>query len=183
MTGFCEQVVKKKRTAKDNVMAVIYFLLAIGIPATCILLAYVISAYFIYIGFFVLIAAIPSAIWMVSNQKIEYEYQVVDNFLVVDKVVAKRKRRKIIRVKIDEFKSIVKFNDENYNGKKINKYYICIDELDNPNALAFNYYSDAKGNCALVIIPDEKILTGMRPKLTSELQVQVIKMLREKNYE
>ena len=62
MDGFCEQVVKKKRTVKDNIMAVVYILLTIGLPALCIALAYVIVAYFIYIGLFVLIAIVPLSI-------------------------------------------------------------------------------------------------------------------------
>lgn len=181
MDGFCEQVVKKKRTVRDNIMTVIYILLAIGLPVVCILLAYALSiAYFIYIGFFVLIAAVPSAIWLISNQKVEFEYQVVDNYIVIDKVIAKRKRKKILRLKLDEFKSIVKFNDDNYNGKKVNKFFICIDEVNNPNALAFNFFNEGRGNCALVIIPNEKILNGMRPKLLPELQLKVVKMLKDK---
>ena len=95
MDGFCEQVVKKKRTVKDNIMAVVYILLTIGLPALCIALAYVIVAYFIYIGLFVLIAMVPLTIWLISNQKVEFEYQVVDEYLLIDKIVAKRKRKKI----------------------------------------------------------------------------------------
>ena len=178
MDGFCEQVVKKKRTMKDNIMAVVYILLTLGLPALCIALAYVIVAYFIYIGLFVLIAMVPLTIWLISNQKVEFEYQVVDDYLLIDKIVAKRKRKKIIRVKLSEIKDIVKFN-EKYTGKKINKYFLCIDEVNNPDAYAFVFYNEARGNCAAVMLPNEKILNGMRPRLLPEMQLKVVKMLRE----
>lgn len=179
MDGFCEQVVKKKRNFKDNIMVAIYIMLTLGLPVLCGMLGYVVNFYFIYVGFFVFIGMVPLTIWLISNQKVEFEYQVIDDYLLVDKIVAKRKRKKIVRVKLCEIKDVVKFNEE-YKGKKINKYYICIDEVNNPDAYAFVFYSDARGNCAVVMLPDERILNGMRPKLMSELQLKIIKMLREK---
>ena len=63
-----------------------------------------------------LIAMVPLTIWLISNQKVEFEYQVIDGYLLIDKIVAKRKRKKILRVKLSEIKDIVKFN-EKYTGK------------------------------------------------------------------
>lgn len=177
MDGFCEQVVKKHRTVKDNIMVVFYILITLGVPALCIALAYVITPYFIYIGLFLLIALIPSCIWMISNQKVEFEYQVVDNFLIVDKIIAKRKRRKILRIRIDEIKEMVKFNEE-YKGKKINKYFICVDDVSADDVYAFVFYNEARGNCAVVMSPNKTTLEGMRPRLMPEIQVQVLKLLR-----
>ncbi|MGN1126800.1 MAG: hypothetical protein ACI4RI_05105, partial [Ruminococcus sp.] len=109
--------------------------------------------------------------------KVEFEYQVIDDYLLVDKIIAKRKRRKITRVKLSEIKDIVKFS-EKYQGKKINKYFICIDNINNPDAYAFVFYNEARGKCATVMLPNEKILNGMRPKLLPEMQLKVVKMLR-----
>ena len=138
MDGFCEQVVKRKRKAKDNILAVVYILLSLIIPAVCISLAYVISAYFIYIGFFLLIALVPTALLLINYQKIEYEYSVVDNTLNVDKIIAKRRRKKIVRIRIDEIKEMVKFN-EKYTGKKINKYFIAVDDVNDDDVYAFTF--------------------------------------------
>lgn len=181
MDGFCEQVVKTKRSATDKILAVVYVLMSLLIPAVCITLAYVIVAYFVYIGLFLLMALVPLSILLIKNQNIEYEYQVVDDYIAVDKIVAKRKRKKVVRMKMDEFKNIIKFNDKNYNDIKINKYYICVDDIDADDVYAFIFYNEARGNCALVIRPNEKILKGMRPKLQTDLQVKVIKILREQN--
>lgn len=95
MDGFCEQVVKRKRKAKDNILAVVYIVMALLIPAVCISLAYVITAYFIYIGFFLLLALVPLALLLINYQKVEYEYSVVDNTLNVDKIIAKRRRKRL----------------------------------------------------------------------------------------
>ena len=166
MDGFCEQVVKRKRKAKDNILAVVYILLSLIIPAVCISLAYVISAYFIYIGFFLLIALVPTALLLINYQKIEYEYSVVDNTLNVDKIIAKRRRKKM-----------VKFN-EKYTGKKINKYFIAVDDVNDDDVYAFTFYNEARGNLAVVMKPNNTILEGMRPKLNPSIQIQVVKLLR-----
>lgn len=178
MDGFCEQVVKVNRTAKDNILAVVYVVMALVIPAVCISLAYVIVPYFIYIGMFLLMALIPLSIWLIKNQTIEYEYQIVDNYIAVDKIVAKRKRKKIVRIRLEDVKDIVKFNDDSYSGAKINKYFICVEDIEAKGVYALSFRNEARGNCALVIKPDENILKGMRPKLVPELQVKVLKILR-----
>jgi hypothetical protein len=178
MDGFCEQVVKTNRKMKDNILAGVYILLTILLPVICICLAYIIVPYFIYIGLFILIAMIPTTIWLISNQKIEFEYQVVDNFLVVDKIIAKKRRKKIVRIRIDEIKEIVKFSDNNYKGKKINKYFICVDDINADDVYGFTFYNEARGNCAIVMCPNETILMGMRTKLNPALQVQVLKQVR-----
>ncbi|MBQ9674287.1 MAG: hypothetical protein IJV39_06650 [Ruminococcus sp.] len=180
MDGFCEQVVKKNRTLKDKALAVVYILLSIGIPVICILLAYVIVPYFVYIGIFLLMALIPTAVLMIKNQTIEFEYQVVDNYLIIDKIIAKRKRKKLVRVRLEEIKEIVKFNDKDYSGVKINKYFICVDNVEDEGVYSFNFFNEARGNCALVLKPNETIFKGMRPKLPPELQIKVLKILREK---
>ena len=177
MDGFCEQVVKRKRKAKDNILAVVYIVMALLIPAVCISLAYVITAYFIYIGFFLLLALVPLALLLINYQKVEYEYSVVDNTLNVDKIIAKRRRKKIVRLRIDEIKEMVKFN-EKYTGKKINKYYIAVDDVNDDDVYAFTYYNEARGNLAVVMKPNNTILEGMRPKLNRSIQIQVVKLLR-----
>lgn len=182
MDGIYEQVVKKHRNLKDNIKAIAYILFSLLVPVVCVLLAVnkIVSAYFVYIGFFLLIALVPLALWLINLQKTEFEYQVIDNTLFLDKILAKRKRKKIVKIRIDEIKSIVNFSDANYKGKKINKYFIGVDDINDKNALAFVFYNEARGNCAAVLTPDKNILTGMRPKLAPELQVQVLKMIREK---
>lgn len=184
MDGFCEQVVKVDRKKKDNILAVIYILLALGLPALCICIAYILNAYYNYGGYFaeialfVLIATIPLAILLIKNQRTEFEYQVVDNYLLVDKIIDKRKRKKILRVKIDEFKSLDKFSDSNYSGRKINKFFVAVNDVEEEGVYAFSFYNEARGNCAVVMKPAKNILEGMRPKLMPELQIKALKLIR-----
>ena len=74
-------------------------MLTLGLPVLCGMLGYVVNFYFFYVGFFVFIGMVPLTIWLISNQKVEFEYQVIDDYLLVDKIVAKRKRKKIVRKK------------------------------------------------------------------------------------
>ena len=88
---FIEQLVKKKRTVKDNIIFIFTILTVILVPVVLASLAVteVLTAYFIYISFFVLLIGIWS-IWMVySNQKVEFEYQMVQDTLVVSKIIEK----------------------------------------------------------------------------------------------
>ena len=119
----------------------------------------------------------PTALLLINYQKIEYEYSVVDNTLNVDKIIAKRRRKKIVRIRIDEIKEMVKFN-EKYTGKRINKYFIAVDNVNDDDVYAFTFYNEARGNLAVVMEPNNTILEGMRPKLNPSIQIQVVKLLR-----
>lgn len=58
MEGFNEQVVKRVNKAKNTVIKIVSILALITIPTICILLAYVITAYMIYVGLFLFIGGI-----------------------------------------------------------------------------------------------------------------------------
>ena len=135
---FIEQLVKKKRTMKDRIIFIAVILMVILIPTTFVILATqkIVVAYFIYVAFFLLCFGIWF-IWFVrSHQNIEYEYQVVQDTLVVSKIIAKRNRKEIMKLDVrtidvlekgdnPEIKKLnfVKFLRENSEGKQKKRYF------------------------------------------------------------
>ena len=92
MDNIAEQLVEKRRTGADLAKKI---LISAG--------ALIIASFFMYIammGFFVMVIlavlVLAGGVWLLGNFNIEYEYILTNNDLDIDKVIGKRKRKRMI---------------------------------------------------------------------------------------
>lgn len=173
MDIFIEQLVKKKRKMIDIAKTVLYVLLPIIVPSICVLLAYVTSPYFIYIGLFCMIALIYIAWYLITCQAVEFEYCVTNSNITIDRIVAKRKRKKLVDMEIRSFDLLCKASDKRITNKKFAKMIIAASDIDSDSTYAATYNSEAYGSCVLFFTPDERTLTAMRPYLKREIVMEL----------
>lgn len=103
MDNICEQLVEKRKSSGDIArMAALCGGLALG-AAACVFFA-------VYIGFMLLILVavglIALAVWLLMGMNVEYEYIVTNNEMDIDKIIGRRKRKRMITVdlnKTDDF--------------------------------------------------------------------------------
>ncbi len=99
MDNICEQLVTKNRTGAD-----IAKIIAIMIGA--VLLASVFMFFAIALGFtFLIIFAVgilALGIWLLSGVNVEYEYIITNNEMDIDKIIGRRKRKRMITVDISK---------------------------------------------------------------------------------
>ncbi len=97
MDIFCEQLVAKKRTAADIAKIVLTLL-------GCSVVGLAAIFFGLLTGFLVLlvigIAIVCIGIWLSSGFGVEYEYIVTNNEMDIDKILGKRKRKRMITVDI-----------------------------------------------------------------------------------
>ncbi len=170
MDNLVEQVVKVKKTSKYFINIVLIILGAIAIPASLIALALIIKrAYIIYIALFAGLFCIYGAWMFVTGLNIEYEYSFLSGTFRVDKIIAKRNRKNVVKLDVKMIDDIFKYNDEDMANRKFNKVYnVGALEYDTENYV-FTFHSEAKGKCAVVFSPKEKLLNTMRPYLKHEV--------------
>lgn len=174
MDIYFEQVVKRKRNAKSIGIIVLTVFMLFCLPALCIALAYIIQAYFIYIGLFVLIIGIYLAWYIITSQRVEFEYSVNGGMLDIAKIVSKRKRKRLARIDIKEIDLFCKFNDKRIQEKNYAKqFYVAEDPKDKENTYAAVYSDPARGRCLLVFTPNEKIREGMKPHLKKDIVLEM----------
>lgn len=68
-----------------------------------------------------LIAAVYGAWYFITAQNVEYEYSVTNSNITVDKVIAKRKRKRIVSFDIKKIEEMGKFDDKDYEKRKYDK--------------------------------------------------------------
>lgn len=170
MDHLVEQVVKKQKNSKYYLNIALIIIVAIMIPITIVIVALAVQrAYLIYIAFFVSLFCIYGAWMFITGLKIDYEYATLGGTFRVDKIIAKRNRKNIIKLDIKAIDDMFKYSDEEMSARKFNKvYYVGAQEYSNDNCVV-TFVSEAKGRCAVVFSPNEKILQALRPHLKHEI--------------
>ena len=166
-----EQVAPKERTAKYGVNIALIILGAITIPSVFIIIALITRfAYMAYIGLFLFLFTAYGAWYFISSLKVEYEYAFLSSTLRIDKIIAKRKRRAILKVDVRTFDDFFPYNDKEMDKHRFNKvYHAAAKEFSEENYVA-SFRSEAKGRCALIFTPNEKLIEGMKPYFDNELR-------------
>lgn len=173
MEGFNEQVVKRVNTAKNTLIKIVSVLALITVPIICVLLAYVITPYMIYVGLFLLMGGIYVVWYIFSSQKVEFEYSVVGDELDVSKIISLRKRKRMCKVQIREITQLEK-GEKSIENMRFTKTFIAAHNIENNEE---NYYavfnSAAYGKCVLIFSPNENILEGMKKYLSKDIMIKL----------
>lgn len=92
MDIFCEYMVKHKKGAKERLQAT--GLIIAAILLTFILLAF--SLFLLGLAPLLICGVWYGAYWLISRMNIEYEYIVTSSILDIDKIMARRSRKRIL---------------------------------------------------------------------------------------
>ncbi|MGN0501404.1 MAG: hypothetical protein ACI4HN_00610 [Ruminococcus sp.] len=178
MEGFNEQVVKRANKPKNLIINIISILILIMIPIVFSILAFVVTAYMFYIGLFLFIGGIYVVWYIITSQRVEFEYSVAGDELEISKVISLRKRKRVCKVPIREIEQLKK-GEKSVNSMKFTKSFIAARDID---ANDENYYavfnSAAYGRCLLIFSPNEQILEGMKRYLNKDI---VLKLFYNRN--
>lgn len=160
MDIFKEQIVKIKATPKTTGMKLLIW------AAAAMVLAFVILS---PLNMFLAVAAIAlfyGATVLTRKLDIEYEYVLTNGDLDIDKITAKRERRRILEIKCAEIEKIGKYNAE---MKLHGKQFICC----NPGDDAYYLIAREKdeGVVCLIFAPNEKMKAAIKSCLPRIIQM------------
>jgi hypothetical protein len=157
MDIFVEQIVKKVPDAKDKVKKAA---LIIGtVVLSGLLLVFLIG--FFPFNIVLLFGAVYGCYYLFTSIDCEYEYIITNGDLDIDKIIAKRKRKRLISVKISTFEDFGKYNADTKPADGFTTV------LAGENSGDGDYFADFKhptlGNVRLIFTPNEKTISGMKP--------------------
>ncbi|MBQ7505520.1 MAG: hypothetical protein IJT79_09465 [Ruminococcus sp.] len=173
---FIEQIVKRKRTMRDRAVFIITIILVILIPATIMVLALndLIMHYFAVLALFILLMGIWFIWFTRSHQNIEFEYQMVQDILVVSKIIAKRKRKELLKLDTHNIEQLAKGDEpEKSKMKFVRVIDAAADSSDEKNTWYAVYTQAGGGRRALFFDPNEKVLNAMKPYLKKDIVLKL----------
>lgn len=176
MEVFNEQVVKRKTNAKKIAIIIITLALLVLVPFTCCALAVLglVIPYMIYVGLFIFIIGIYVAWYVITSQRVEFEYSVATGTLDIAKVISKRKRKNMIKLEVKDIDLFCKIDDERLSKLHFAKRIVAAEnpnDIENTYCLVFN--SPAYGRTLIMFTPNEKIKNAMKPTLKKNIVLEM----------
>lgn len=172
MDVFVEQIVKKRRDMKDNLLAVGLVVLAIVL----IFVIFLLSANIPMIGSFGLLLAVGAgfgAYWLITSQSLEFEYAVTNGDITVDKIIARRKRKRVVTVDAKNIEAMGKYKAQDHAQKNYDKRLMTAADANREDAWYISFRKTELGHVLLVFSPDERTLNAIRPFMNRQLAFEV----------
>lgn len=173
MDIFIEQMVKKKRKLVDFALVAIIMMLGLILSALAVYLILIFVPYMIFISFIIVFAFMFFAIRIAQGTKLEYEYSVTNQYLVIDKIIAKRRRKNVVDIKMSNIDTFCKINDKRLDNIKINKSVFACEDYEDEDTYVIVYHDPKYGTKAVAFNPNDEIFNAMRPYLKGSIVAEL----------
>lgn len=158
---YAEYLVSKAPTGADTAKRI-----GIGLAAA-VLAAGALWFIFFPISLFIIAGVFYGAYYLMTGIDAEYEYILTNGDLDIDKIIGKRKRKRLVSASIGDFTAFGPIREAgDFNGTTV----LASSGIGN------DYYADfvhkSEGNVRLIFTPNEKILDGMELFLPRQLKME-----------
>ncbi len=170
MEGFCEQVVKCEPKLKNRIATFSLIAFFVVLEILCIFIYVALAdVFFLILTLMIGITAVAIISFAMPRlNKFEFDYSVVGNTLIIDKVINKAKRKKFARININMIEDMGKVTEGDAPKRSYSKIRDCSGNDDDARYYCV-FKESSKGYCLMYFSPNERILEGMKPSVTREL--------------
>lgn len=167
MDNYCEQLVEKKKTGADVAKTITLSLAIVMGAVACILAAFLIGLSFLLL---VAVGLIALGIWLVSGMNIEYEYIITNNEMDIDKIIGRRKRKRMITIDLTRTDDFGGYPSENSIDADTTVHATTGLEKDAHYLLAqHNDYGKVK----VIFNPNEKLMEAIAQEVPKTLSAKL----------
>ena len=158
---YTEYLVSKAPTGGDTVKK-----LLIGL-GTAFLSAAAFWFIFFPISLFIIVGIFYGAYYLMTGVDAEYEYILTNGDLDIDKIIGKRKRKRLVSASIDSFTAFGKLSEAgDFSGTTV------LASGSEGEAYYADFVHKTEGNVRIIFTPNERILDGMELFLPRQLRVE-----------
>ena len=171
MDSFFEQIVKKKKGAKEWAIIVAVMVAAVVLLALALIFA----------GSLIIIAAVGivyGAWWLATTQNIEFEYCVTNGDIDVDTIIACRKRQRLVSVAGRKVRALAPY-DPNKPLGKFQRTVMAAPSLNEDGLWYFTYHSKKNGDTLVIFMPDDRVLGALYEGLPKLVQMDTARAALE----
>ncbi|MDE5577228.1 MAG: hypothetical protein K2J11_07570 [Oscillospiraceae bacterium] len=172
MDVFVEQIVKKATSGKDTAMKLLIGI-GIGVLSAVCVFTFLFVIPFPGMGLLLMAGIFYGGFHLITNLDCEYEYIVTNGEIDVDKIIAKRKRVRLVTAKASAFEAFGEYNENSPVAADGVTTVYAAGESDSESAK--NYYADFKhasaGNVRLIFTPEERVVDAIVPFMPAPLRI------------
>lgn len=173
MDIFIEQLVKKKLKTVDYVK-----MFSIIFCSICLLLIgfYLLVGFLgpmgITLTFFLLVGLCFLDWWLITRMKIEFEYSVNNGDVIVDKIIARRSRKRIVSFSAKDVEVMKKYQSEQYMNRTFDHQLFVDSNNETDEYWCMEFVHKALGKTLLVFTPNERTLLAIKPYLKRQVSFE-----------
>lgn len=164
MDNICEQNVQKMRT-KGDIAKVAAILIGFALLSSAIVYFSLITGLIIFIMGAIGLMAL--AVWLTGNVEIEYEYIITNNEMDIDKIIGRRKRRRMITIDLSNATEFSEYPPESEAKHDVTVY--ASSGLAQDAHYLLTEHSDY-GTVMVIFNPNEKIREAMTQEFPQALR-------------
>ena len=158
---FVEYMVKKRMSAKDIALSIFLVVVALSLFVFCVFFAPMFLGEFAFLGAIVGVAVIYLAYYLVSSMNIEYEFIVTNGEIDVDKIIARKKRQRLVTANARVFEAFGDYNPLDHVDKTYtSRVFACVSEYAPAKFAVFTHVS--LGKTLLVFTPDDRTVEALK---------------------
>ena len=172
MDTFFEQIVKKKKTP-------IEWCIIVGSVLGALVL---ITASLLYIPSLLLIIAVLAifgAWWLITSQNNEFEYSVTNGDIDIDRIIAKRKRKRLVSVSGRKIECLLPFDAARVRTDGFQRVVVTAPSANEEGLWYFTYHSKKNGHTIVIFQPEERVLNALYAGLQKLVQLDTQRAARE----
>lgn len=162
MDSFCEHLVKRKKKSSEKLFTAA--LILAGVLFTVFVFLYLLPWTFYFLQPLTpVILPLLVAVWwgiliLAKRYNIEFEYAVTGSDLDIDKIINKKKRKRVVSTSVRSFEIIAPLNSSRYSDAYKNLLLVdCSSRKENADTYFAVYFVDGQQKC-LIFDPTEKML-------------------------
>jgi hypothetical protein len=172
MDIFVEQIVKKRSYPKD-------WLISVGIALLTLLLCYavlfILPVYvpaMMGIAIILALAVLYGAYWLLTSRNLEYEYAITNGDITVDKIIARRKRKRVVVLDAKNVDEMGKYRASDHEQKQYTTRMDAARDIFAEDVWYMVFHHTAHGKVLLTFSPDERTLKAIKPFLPRQVAME-----------
>ena len=171
MDHFNEQIVKQRLDGKRIALISAATLAALALAfAAWLFLPWMTAAVLALCGF--------GLYWLITSQSWEVEYAVTNGDIDIDRIVARRDRKTIVRVRGDKIESLLPVQAMP-EGKTYDRTVMAAQSMSTAT-WAFTYRSKKSGSTVVYFEPNDSVLDNLKSGLNGTVRLETERALRER---
>lgn len=152
---FIEQLIKQQDSTKTKALKVLIVF--------CALIVFLIGFVFLLTPFGTVAMLVMCGVGylsflLFSGLSLEYEYIYTNGEIDIDRISAKRKRKRITTVKITNFDMFDKYNEEKLKGQSFDVRIMACTSTTDENTYYATFHGKESKRCLLVFTPNDRLL-------------------------
>ncbi len=180
MDSYAEQIVKKSDNGSDSRMRALC--LMGGVAAALVIVIIGMALHVTLIGSILGVGAFYGGLYLGTNYDVEYEYLIVNGEFDIDKILAKKRRKKMLTVNVNNFTDFGEYSSELTEEDDTTLIWAVGESSDEYKTFYADFEHGTYGKCRLLFSPSVRVLREIKPYLKGNLKANVGELPPEEEY-